>query len=118
MSPGGFASLPLRSINALVRPAGALTRPVAAALRPATLPRLLVQAVDDVHSIAVSTRELTIAVEQLALIESRVDSLASEVARMRSAVEAIGADVVAVRETTQPLGRFAARLQRRRRPPL
>jgi len=111
------ASSPLCSLALLTRPAGVVARPAAALLRPALLPRLLVEAVADVHSIALSTRELTDTVKQLALINQRVGSLEDEVARMRTAVEAISGDVVAVRESTQPLGRLAARVSRRRRAP-
>ena len=58
MSLIGAAFSPLRPMNALVRPAGNLVRPVVVALRPG-MPRLLVQMADDVHSMAISTRELT-----------------------------------------------------------
>ena len=53
----------LETVAAPIRPASVLLRPAAAVLRPVLLPRLLVEAAADVRSIAVSTRELTVAVQ-------------------------------------------------------
>ena len=96
-------------------------RPVSVVLRPATaavlLPRLLMEAAADVRSIAVSTRELTVAVSELAEINERVGVLEDEVRRMREAVEAMGAEVGTIRESAEPLGRVAGRFSRRRRKP-
>jgi hypothetical protein len=103
------------TIAAPIRPAAIVLRPAAALLRPAQIPRLLVETAADVRSIAISTRELTVAVNQLADIDRRVGVLEGEVMRMRQAVEAMGADVVAVRESTDPLGRVAGRFTRKRR---
>jgi len=111
----GVAAAPLRSMNALVRPAGSVLRPVTG-LQLTAVPRLVVQLADDVHSMAISTRELTETVRQLAQINQRVSSMEEEVTRMRAAVESMGEDVLVIRETTQPLARVAARLSRRRRP--
>jgi hypothetical protein len=111
----GLVLTPLRPATALVRPVGAAVRPAAVALRPNLLPGLITQAAEDIHSIASSTRELTVAIDELAAIRSRVESLEIEVTRMRAAVEVIGGEVAVVRESTQPLGRLAARLGRRRR---
>ncbi len=115
MSLAGLVLTPLRPATALVRPAAAAVRPAALALRPTLLLGLIAQAAEDVHSIASSTRELTVAIDELAAIRSRVETLEIEVTRMRAAVEAIGGEVAVVRESTQPLGRLAARLGRRRR---
>jgi uncharacterized protein YoxC len=104
----------LETVAAPIRPASIVLRPAAAALRPVLLPRLLVEAAADVRSIAISTRELTVAVNQLADIDRRVEALEDEVARMRRAVESMGADVAHVRESTEPLRRLAGRRARRR----
>ena len=65
----------LETVAAPIRPASVVLRPAAAVLRPVLLPRLLVEAAADVRSIAVSTRELTVAVNQLADIDRRVSVL-------------------------------------------
>jgi predicted nucleic acid-binding Zn-ribbon protein len=68
----------------------------------------------DVRSIATSTEELTVAVEELDAIRKRVETLEVEVTRMRQAVEAVGTEVTQVRVQTEPLGRLAGRFTRRR----
>jgi len=107
----------LETVAAPIRPAGVVLRSAAAVLRPVLLPGLLVEAAADVRSIAVSTRELTVAVNQLADIDERVSVLEDEVRLMRQAVEAMGAEVGAIRESAEPLGRVAGRFSRRRRKP-
>ena len=104
----------LETIAAPIRPAGVVLRPAATALRPLLLPKLLLQAIADVRSIAISTQELTVAVNQLADIDQRVSSLEDEVTRMRQAVESMGADLAHVRESTEPLRRLGGRRARRR----
>ena len=105
----------LETVAAPIRPASVVLRPAAAALRPVLLPRLLVQAMADVRSIAISTRELTVAVNQLADIDRRVGVLEVEVTRMRQAVEAVVTEVEQVRQSTEPLGRLGGRFGRKRR---
>jgi hypothetical protein len=105
----------LETVAAPIRPASVVLRPAAAVLRPALLPRLLVEAAADVRSIAMSTRELTVAVNQLADIDQRVGVLEEEVTKMRQAVDAIAADMTQVRDSTAPLGRLAGRWGGRRR---
>ena len=79
------------------------------------LPLSLVgQMAADVRSIATSTEELTIAVEELDAICTRVETLEVEVTRMRLAVESVVAEVGQVREHTEPLGRLAGRFSRSR----
>ena len=68
----------------------------------------------DVRSIAASTNELTVAVEELDAIRRRVESLEVEVTRMRQAVEDVVGEVSQVRAQTEPLGRLAGRFSRRR----
>jgi DNA repair ATPase RecN len=93
-----------------MRPAAAVARPIGA-----LLPLSIVgQMAADVRSIAASTNELTVAVEELDVIRRRVETLEVEVTRMRQAVEAVGVEVSQVREHTAPLGRFATRFSRRR----
>jgi uncharacterized protein YoxC len=104
----------LETVAAPIRPASIVLRPAAAALRPVLLPRLLAEAAGDVRSIAASTRELTVAVNQLADIDRRVGVLEDEVTKMRQAVESMGADVAHMRESTEPLRRLAGRRARRR----
>jgi hypothetical protein len=104
----------LETIAAPIRPAAVVLRPAATALRPLLLPKLLLQAIADVRSIAISTQELTVAVNQLADIDQRVSSMEDEVTRMRQAVEAMGADLAHVRESTEPLRRLGGRRARRR----
>jgi len=104
----------LETVAAPIRPASIVLRPAAAALWPVLLPRLLVEAAADVRSIAISTRELTVAVSQLADIDRRVGVLEDEVTKMRQAVESMGADVAHMRESTEPLRRLAGRRARRR----
>jgi uncharacterized protein (UPF0335 family) len=104
----------LETVAAPIRPASVVLRPAAAVLRPVLLPRLLVEAAADVRSIAVSTRELTVAVNQLADINERVGALEDEVTKMRQAVDAIAADMTHVRDSTEPLRRLAGRRARRR----
>jgi len=69
----------------------------------------------DVRSIAASTNELTVAVEELDAIRRRVETLEVEVTRMRQAVEEVVVEVSQVREQTEPLGRLAGRFGRRSR---
>ena len=107
----------LETVAAPIRPASIVLRPAAAVLRPVHLPRLLAEAAADVRSIAANTRELTVAVNQLADIDQRVSVLEDEVIKMRRAVDAIAADMIQVRDSTEPLGRVAGRLSRRRRKP-
>ena len=104
----------LETVAAPIRPASIVLRPAAAALRPALLPRLLAEAAADVRSIAANTRELTVAVSQLADIDRRVGVLEDEVTKMRQAVEAMGADVAHMKESTEPLRRLSGRRARRR----
>jgi hypothetical protein len=104
---------PLRSGGALVRPATAVARPIGAVISLRSPLGVVGQMADDVRSIASSTNELTIAVEELDAIRRRVETLEVEVTRMREAVEAVVTEVSQVREQTEPLGRLA-RFGRRR----
>jgi hypothetical protein len=89
-------------------------RPLQVAVSPALfVPRLLAQAAADIHSIAASTRTLTVAIAQLESISDRVDSLDEEVKRMRAAVEAIGGEVETMQGHVAPLGGLASRFNRR-----
>jgi uncharacterized protein YoxC len=98
----------------VVRPAAAVARPIGAAISVRNPLGLVGQMAQDVRSIAVSTEELTVAVNQLADIDRRVGVLEDEVTKMRQAVESMGADVAHVRESTEPLRRLAGRRARRR----
>jgi hypothetical protein len=104
----------LETVAAPIRPASIVLRPAAAVLRPVQLPRLLAEAAADVRSIAANTRELTVAVNQLADIDRRVGVLEGEVTKMRQAVDAIAADMTHVRDSTEPLRRLGGRRARRR----
>jgi hypothetical protein len=106
---------PLRPGAVLVRPATAVARPIGAAISVRLPLGVVAQMAQDVRSIAASTNELTVAVDELDAIRRRVETLEEEVTRMRQAVEAMGAEVTHVRESTEPLGRIAGRLGRRRR---
>jgi hypothetical protein len=106
---------PLRPGAVLVRPATAVARPIGAAISVRLPFGVVAQMAQDVHSIAASTNELTVAVDELDAIRRRVETLEQEVTLMRQAVEAMGAEVTHVRESTEPLGRIAGRLGRRRR---
>jgi hypothetical protein len=91
-------------------------RPLQAAVTPVlSIPRLLVQAAADVHSIAASTRTLTVAITQLEAISERVESLDAEVRKMRTAVEEIGGEVETMQGHVAPLGGLASRFNRRQR---
>ena len=106
---------PLRPGAALVtRPATAVARPIGAAVSMRLPLSVVGQMAADVRSIATSTEELTLAVEELDAIRRRVETLEAEVTRMRQAVEAVGVEVSEVREHTAPLGRLAGRFSRRR----
>jgi len=110
---------PLRPGAALVRPATALARPIGAAISVRSPLSVVGQMATDVRSIAASTNELTVAVEELDAIRRRVDTLEVEVIRMRQAVEEVVVEVSQVREQTAPLGRLAGRFGRRdRKPPV
>jgi hypothetical protein len=113
-----FSSLvltPLRPGAALVtRPAIAVARPIGAALQVRSPLAVVSQMAGDVRSIAASTDELTVAVQELDAIRRRVETLEVEVTRMRQAVEEVVVEVSQVREQTAPLGRLAARFGRRR----
>jgi hypothetical protein len=65
----------------------------------AYVPKLLVGALEDLHSIARSVSILPEVGQALVTIQRRVDSLDQEVRRMRHAVEAIDADVLAMQES-------------------
>jgi hypothetical protein len=105
---------PLRPGAALVRPATAVARPIGAAISVRLPLGIVSQMAADVRSIATSTEELTVAVEELDAIRRRVESLETEVTRMREGVEAIGIEVAQVRRSTEPLGRLTGRFSRRR----
>jgi hypothetical protein len=105
--------MPLRPGAALVRPATAVARPIGAAISVRPL-SVIGQMATDVRSIAASTDELTVAVEELDAIRRRVETLEVEVTRMRQAVEEVVVGVSQVREQTEPLGRLAGRFSRRR----
>jgi len=112
-----FVSLvltPLRPGAMLVRPATAVARPIGAAISVRLPLNVVGQMAADVRSIAASTNELTVAVEELDAIRRRVETLEVEVTRMRQAVEVMGGEVAQVREQTEPLGRLAGRFSRRR----
>jgi hypothetical protein len=107
---------PLRPGAALVaRPATAVARPIGAVISAQQPLNVIGQMAADVRSIATSTNELTVAVEELDAIRRRVETLEVEVTRMRQAVEAVGVEVGQVRAQTEPLGRLAGRFSRRRR---
>jgi methyl-accepting chemotaxis protein len=99
-----------------LRPAAAVARPIGAAISVQPL-SVIGQMATDVRSIAASTNELTIAVEELDAIRRRVESLEVEVTRMRQAVEEVVGEVSQVREQTEPLGRLAGRFGRRNKKP-
>jgi ubiquinone biosynthesis protein UbiJ len=106
---------PLRSGGgALARPATAVARPIGAVISIRSPLDVVGQMADDVRSIASSTNELTVAVEELDAIRRRVETLEVEVTRMREAVETVGDEVAHVRRSTEPLGRLAGRFGRRR----
>jgi hypothetical protein len=105
---------PLRPGAVLVRPATAVARPIGAAISVRLPLAIVSQMAADVRSIATSTEELTVAVDELDAIRRRVESLEAEVTRMREGVEAIGTEVAQVRRSTEPLGRLTGRFSRRR----
>jgi hypothetical protein len=107
-------SLVLSPGAALVRPATAVARPIGTAISVRLPLSVVGQIAADVRSIATSTEELTVAVEELDAIRKRVETLEVEVTRMRQAVEAVGTEVTQVRVQTEPLGRLAGRFTRRR----
>jgi methyl-accepting chemotaxis protein len=98
----------------LVRPATAVARPIGAAISVRLPLSIIGQMAADVRSIAASTEEITVAVEELDAIRGRVETLEVEVTRMRQAVEEVVMEVSQVREQTEPLGRLAGRFSRRR----
>jgi ubiquinone biosynthesis protein UbiJ len=100
-----------------LRPATALARPIGAAISVRSPLSVVSDMAADVRSIAVSTNELTVAVEELDAIRRRVDTLEVEVIQMRQAVEAVVSEVSQVREQTAPLGRLASFGRRGRKPP-
>jgi hypothetical protein len=115
MSLVSLVLTPLRPGAVLVRPATAVARPIGAAISVRLPFGVVAQMAHDVRSIAASTEELTVAVDELDAIRRRVETLETEVTLMRQAVEAMGAEVAQVRASTEPLGRIAGRLGRRRR---
>ena len=62
------------------------------------LPRMLVGAMQDLHSIAESARVLPEVAVRLAAIQGKVDSMDGEVAQMRRAVEEVRGEVDGLRK--------------------
>jgi hypothetical protein len=69
----------------------------------AYLPRLVIGALDDLHSIARSVSVLPEVARSLASIEARVTSMDEEVKKMRSGVDSLNGEVVGVQEVIVPL---------------
>jgi hypothetical protein len=67
------------------------------------VPRLLVGALGDLHSIAQSARVLPEVARRLASIDERMDHMDAEVTRMRQGVDAIGTQTGGVREGVERL---------------
>ena len=69
----------------------------------AYLPRLIVCALDDLHSIARSVSVLPEVARSLANIETRVTSMDEEIKKMRRGVDSVNGEVVGVQEVILPL---------------
>lgn len=78
----------------------------------AYVPNLLLGALEDLRSIAVSVSVLPDLARTLGSIEGRVSSLDDEVKKMRSAVESMGGDVDEMKNSVAPLESSLEDLQR------
>ena len=67
------------------------------------LPRLVIGALDDLHSIARSASVLPEVARSLANIEARVTSMDEEVKKMRRGVDSLNGEVIGVQEVIEPL---------------
>jgi hypothetical protein len=69
----------------------------------AYLPKLVLGALDDLHSIARAAAVLPEVARSLRVIEERVASMDEEVKKMRRGVDGVGDEVIGVQEAIEPL---------------
>ena len=82
----------------------------------AYLPRLILGALDDLHSVARSVGVLPEVARSLRNIEARVTSMDEEVKKMRRGVDSLNGEVVGVQEVIEPLHEELQQVHRAVRP--